>query len=44
MAERKDLGAVDHSSIQYEEVKFNLYREAEEVKNMNYRDVVKYRK
>lgn len=44
MAERKDLAAVDHTNIQYEEVKFNLYREAEEIKNMNFKDVVKYRK
>lgn len=29
MAERKELGMVDHSKIEYEEVKFNLYRESE---------------
>lgn len=34
MAERKDLGTTDHTAIQYEQVKFNLYREAEQVKNM----------
>ena len=44
MAERKQLGMVDHSKIQYEEVRFNLYREAEEVKAYNPKDVQKYRK
>jgi ATP-dependent RNA helicase DDX46/PRP5 len=44
MAERKQLGMVDHSKIEYEEVRFNLYREAEEVKNYNPKDVQKYRK
>jgi ATP-dependent RNA helicase DDX46/PRP5 len=44
MAERKDLATTDHSAVQYEEVKFNLYREAEEIRNMNYKDVLKYRK
>jgi hypothetical protein len=44
MAERKELTAIDHTAVQYEEVKFNLYREAEEIKNMNYKEVVKYRK
>lgn len=29
MAERKELGQVDHSKIEYNEVRFNLYREAE---------------
>jgi hypothetical protein len=38
------LGQVDHSKIVYEEVRFNLYREAEEVKNYNPKDVQKYRK
>lgn len=44
MAERKDLAAIDHTNIAYEEVKFNLYREADEIKNMNFKEVVKYRK
>ena len=28
MARRKQLTAVDHSKMNYEEVKFNIYREA----------------
>jgi len=44
MAERKDLGAIDHTNVKYEEVNFNLYREAEEIKNMSYKDIAKYRK
>lgn len=44
MARRKQLTAVDHSQIDYEEVKFNIYREAEEVKNLDPAMVKKYRK
>ena len=29
MAERKELHQIDHSKIEYEEVNYNLYREAE---------------
>jgi ATP-dependent RNA helicase DDX46/PRP5 len=38
------LGQVDHSKVVYEEVRFNLYREAEEVRNYNPKDVLRYRK
>ena len=34
----------DHSKITYEEVKFNLYREADEIKNMDPKLVTKFRK
>ena len=44
MAERKELAQVDHSKIEYNEVRFNLYREAEQVKNYDPKDVQKYRK
>ena len=42
-AKKKDLGLVDHDTINYEPFRRNFYIEAEEVKSMTDEEVAVYR-